>query len=372
MSEYQVYEFAAIDQPLSSQQMAELRGISTRADIGPTHFKNEYQWGNLKADPENLVQEYFDVGLHVANYGIRRLLFRLPKAQIDLLAVEPYFQYDGLSLTTAGKYVVIDICPEGEPDTWDQENEVSMGDLVALRAELLSGDLRPAYLAWLVAVQSQAVDEEEDEPNVPPGLNDLSGAQQAMITFYAISTDLVAAAAEQSTANKDDTEELRKWVAAMSTAKKTEMLLRAVDNPKINLGGELKRMFHEQKPKATEGSGRTVSDLLTAAKTLREKREKVEATAAEKKRQAEKVKRDKHLDALAASLEEKWTELEALIQEVESYKVALPLCLDLKALSERSGGTIDFKERFAAMKKRNPRRTSFFNRWKNAVHSVQK
>ena len=50
MSEYQCYEFVALDRPLTAKQMAELRAVSTRAEISPTRFWNEYQWGELKAD----------------------------------------------------------------------------------------------------------------------------------------------------------------------------------------------------------------------------------------------------------------------------------------------------------------------------------
>ena len=48
MSEHQCYEFVALDRPLTPKQMAELRAISTRAEITPTRFWNEYQWGDLK------------------------------------------------------------------------------------------------------------------------------------------------------------------------------------------------------------------------------------------------------------------------------------------------------------------------------------
>ena len=43
MSEYQYYEFRAIDRPLTSRQMGELRKLSTRAEITPISFTNEYQ-----------------------------------------------------------------------------------------------------------------------------------------------------------------------------------------------------------------------------------------------------------------------------------------------------------------------------------------
>src|SRR5262245_41494990 len=61
--------------------MADLRSISTRAEITPTRFWNEYQWGDLKADPAELLARYFDVHLYFANWGTRRLMFRLPAAR---------------------------------------------------------------------------------------------------------------------------------------------------------------------------------------------------------------------------------------------------------------------------------------------------
>ena len=54
MSEYQYYEFLAIDQPLSNDQVAALRRISSRARITPVSFVNEYHWGDLKASPKDM------------------------------------------------------------------------------------------------------------------------------------------------------------------------------------------------------------------------------------------------------------------------------------------------------------------------------
>ena len=67
MSEYQCYEFIALDRPLSSKEMTELRAISTRAAITPTRFWNEYHWGSLKADPAKLVERYFDAHMYFAD-----------------------------------------------------------------------------------------------------------------------------------------------------------------------------------------------------------------------------------------------------------------------------------------------------------------
>jgi hypothetical protein len=50
MSEYQYYEFQAIDRPLTAKEMDELRSYSTRARITPTSFVNDYSWGDFKGD----------------------------------------------------------------------------------------------------------------------------------------------------------------------------------------------------------------------------------------------------------------------------------------------------------------------------------
>ena len=52
MSEYQYYEFLALDRPLTDEQRAELRKLSSRADITATRFVNEYSYGDFRGSPE--------------------------------------------------------------------------------------------------------------------------------------------------------------------------------------------------------------------------------------------------------------------------------------------------------------------------------
>ena len=56
MSEYQYYDFKAIDHALTKTEMAALRAISTRAVITTTSFTNHYEWGDLKANPLKLLE----------------------------------------------------------------------------------------------------------------------------------------------------------------------------------------------------------------------------------------------------------------------------------------------------------------------------
>src|SRR6266542_6470329 len=120
VSEYQCYEFVALDRRLTAKEMAELRDISTRAEITPTRFWNEYHWGDLKADPAKLLARYFDVHVHFANWGTRRLMLRLPIAAVDNRALGAYLPGDPATLTTVGEHAIVDLCSEvDEPeDDW--------------------------------------------------------------------------------------------------------------------------------------------------------------------------------------------------------------------------------------------------------------
>ena len=61
MSEYQYYEFRAIDRPLTREQIDEVRQFSARAEITATSFVNEYQFGDFNGNPDLLVTKYFDL-----------------------------------------------------------------------------------------------------------------------------------------------------------------------------------------------------------------------------------------------------------------------------------------------------------------------
>ncbi len=83
MSEYQYFEFQAIDRPLSKKEMTELRSYSTRARIAPSSFVNDYSWGNFKGDADAWMDKYFDMFLYIANWGTRILKLRLPDTQMS-------------------------------------------------------------------------------------------------------------------------------------------------------------------------------------------------------------------------------------------------------------------------------------------------
>ncbi len=363
MIEHQCYGFVALDRPLTSEQMAELRAISTRAEITPTRFWNEYQWGSLKADPAKLVERYFDAHMYFANWGTHRLMLRVPVKRVDAKALRPYFVGDAATAKVAGDNIILDLHSEDENPDYYEESQGSLAALAPLRTELMRGDLRVAYLAWLLAVQADDVSKTEAEPPVPAGLSDLTAAQAAMVEFLRIDEDLIAAAAEGSDRESDDRPALRRWVGALTSRAKDEWLARAIEEPDLALGGEMLRAFRAEAKTAHGGRRRTVAELLANVGAHRERRERAEAERAAKATKAAETARNERLNGLATRLDAAWRQLEALVEK-SAYDDAVKLAFDLRDLAKRDGSAVPFAKAFEEMRKRQLRRRGFFERWK--------
>lgn len=373
MSEYRSYEFVALDRPLTAEQMAELRAISTRAEITPTRFWNEYQWGDLKADPRKLVERYFDAHLYFTNWGTRRLILRLPKACVDANALRTYFPEKlTAQLHLAREHVLLDLTSDIEEPEYDEESQGSLAVLASLRTELMSGDLRPAYLAWLLAVQADDINEDAPEPPVPAGLATLSAAQQSMVDFLRIDEDLLEAARAGSAELAPSDGRFRIWVMGLPEEQKDKWLLRAVQKPDLALGAELLRVFRSTtREEKKKGSARTVADLHAVAEKQREVRAEAMRARKKKAQQAAEREKQRRLDDLARDADGTWRRLEELVA-TSAYEEAVKLAKDLRDLSTRKGEPEAFPARFEEMRKRQSRRRGFFDRWRHAITAAER
>jgi hypothetical protein len=370
MSEYQCYEFVALDRPLTQAEMAELRSISTRADIAPTRFWNEYQWGDLKADPKRLLARYFDAFLYFANWASHRFMLRLPASQVDLRQLKPYFPGGPSTLTKVGKHLVVDLWSDSEEpeDDWF-EARGRLGALVPLRAELLQGDMSAAYLAWLLAVQAEDVTRSAKEPPVPAGLREPNASLIALAEFLRIDRDLVAAAAEGSQDDSLNAEALRSWIRSRPAREKDRWLLKAVDDASARIGTDLIVAFRREQPMPPR-KPRTVSALLARADEIRLVREAAEAKQAEKDRRRTDAARKKHLAALTKQRAKAWTRLERLLED-RKYDEAVKLTLDLRDAAVSLGRTDDFETRIAVVREQHARRRGYLDRLKVQLGRVR-
>jgi hypothetical protein len=357
MSEYQCYEFLALDQPLTRKAMTELRSISTRADITPTRFWNEYDWGDLKADPAKLLAQYFDAHLYFANWGTHRFMLRLPATQVDHRVLRAYFPGGAAKLTKTGRHVVLDLLSDSENPEDDMSEGGRLGGLVPLRSALLQGDLSVAYLSWLLAVQSDEVHAGTREPVVPAGLSAPSAPLLAFAEFLRIDRDLLRAAAEGARANNVDAVSLRRWLKAVPTPDKDRWLLRAVCHPQEPPTAEILAAFRQQS-EAAESKGRTVADLRERADEIRKVREREEVQDAARARARGEAARRKRLDALDRQGDQAWIRLDKLV-DIKEYEEAVRLTIDLRDLAQRTDSSATFKVRLDQLRKRHPRRRGY-------------
>lgn len=161
MSEYQYYEFAAIDRPLGRAEMAELRAVSSRAQISPSGFVNHYEWGDLKADLRPLYLGWLagagELPDDEAEPEVPTGLSTLSPAQqalAEFLEVDP----DRLAAAAAGS-APMPQTTEGDDgrldawlDTWPREAMLDVLKLLAQgRGQEAERHVRGRHAAWLKA-----------------------------------------------------------------------------------------------------------------------------------------------------------------------------------------------------------------------------
>ena len=379
MSEYQYYEFRAIDRPLTEQEMASLRAISSRAHITSASFVNVYNYGDFRGNPEALMEKVFDALLYVANWGTHSLMVRLPKRALGSRECAPFRAGENLRVWCKGEHTILCLSVH-EAETGWEEGEGWIDSLLPIRAELLRGDLRALYLGWLVGVQSENVDGDVPEPPVPAGLRDLSPALRSLVQFLDIDSDLLEAAAELSVDQElaDAPSEIlssSSWIATLPEQEKNGLLFRIALGNDPHVGIDLIRRFQEECPDAavtTSPGSRTAGELLAerdrraAERTRRdEERKRLEQ---EREAQHKASERAQYLDALEAREAQSWDQVNTLVatKRQKDYLCAVTLLTDLRDLANRKSGPAIFQERLRRLCTLHASKPSFLRRLKDA------
>jgi hypothetical protein len=379
MSEYQYYEFQAVDRLLTAGEQQELRALSTRARITATSFVNSYQWGNFKGSRSRLVDRMFDLHLYLSNWGSRQFFLRLPKKFIDSAWLSSVLsEVDCVVTRIVGEHLVVEIARD-ELEVEDIDD--GAGQLAAfapLRANILSGDLRMFYLLWLTAVETDTFPDDAPEPL--PGVGPLDGALDAFAAFFQIDADLVAAAAERN--GQAGGEELKKSdidaaIRALSDKERLSLLSRLYDgDPFVGVG--LRRRVHESvaalaciKPQEP----RTVGELRARATEIAAARKRASETAAQverERREAEEAQaRKKRLAAVAARGELVWRDVENEIERrnAAGYDRAKALLVDLRDVATSQERTNEFERRVGALRQQHARKGQFIDRLRSLADS---
>jgi hypothetical protein len=346
MSEHQCVAFRAIDGPVSEENLEYMRRQSSRAEITPFAFDNEYHYGDFGGDALEMMRRGYDIHLHYANFGIRKLLIRFPHGPPDEAAAKPYFAKDSLRFLKdkQGKGGTLCIEPSHEPgdleDLWEIDDLIDR--LAPLRAELLGGDLRPLYLAHLaIACDGEHDPDETKEAPVPAGLGELTSAQRALAELYGLSDGLIAAAAQGAPplgAQGDPRKRHVEWLHGQSQATKDAWLAQMMSDPRSTVRMEILAAFRKGRDVPawpTVRQDRTIAELMAAA---------VEIEKGENRKAAEEAAqlKKKRLAAMKADPAKVLRETEQLVKERtrDSYSKISKLLAELReslAGSDQSG-----------------------------------
>jgi len=379
MSEYQYYEFQAIDKPLSEKDREVLRDISSRAQITSTSFVNEYNYGNFKGDPLKLVEKFFDAFLYVTNWGTHQLMLRIPRKLINLDLASQYCIGDSWTIYEKGDYLIFDFTSETEDYDWE-EGEGYLSPLISLRSDLIRGDYRCLYLAWLFCAQMDEIEDDEKEPPVPANLRNLNASLESFADFMRLDKDLIQVAAENSIAEQklvQNDQKLKIWISGLPNSEKDTIIFRLINDNDPHIGNELFQQFRKtlsiKNTKNNEKASRTVMKLLQKAKAYNKEKDRqiAEQKAKEKARKEKEaaIAREKYLNGLAGRENEIWKKVDSLIltKKPKDYDEAVRLLIDLKDLAKKNNTTYLFKSKLMAIRENHSRKSSFINRIDSAI-----
>ncbi|GER89094.1 hypothetical protein KDW_32560 [Dictyobacter vulcani] len=394
MSEYQYYEFMAVDRPLTGQQLKEVNKLSSHIDASASHAVIEYHWGDFKHDPIVVMRKYFDAFLYWANWGSPQLAFRFPHGALpaDLLN-----DFDCDAFVTFSKQQEYDILhfDFGQYEAEDEWHEYELGSFIAIRNELLEGDLRSLYIAWLASqdmmrdyedeeeeYEAEEEDDEEEEGNeddeanigpiVPPGLNQLTAAQQELMVLLRVPSALVGAAALYSDdARLAPADDFMDWVQRLPRERCDNYLVRLANNePGLSrlLVRELRDANqHVQSEQTSRETRVPFTELLTKVEAI-EAKEELERQARERQGRMDRLQYVHfHQDELWKRVDEG-----AMRQTSTGYDQALSLLVELRDVADEYKEVQEFQTRFNTWIQSHLRRPALIERLKKNKFTIPK
>jgi len=371
MSEYQRYEFMTFDRPLTRAQLDAVDALSSHIEASSTHALIEYHWGNFKHDPIKVLHEFFDGFLYWANWGSPELAFRFPHGILPAELIEGYDLDEFVTFTQHPDYDLLDI-HFGEMEAPGEWIDYELGSLIAIRDELMEGDLRALYIVWLASQHLfGGYDEEEEEdweisvPPVPPGFSKLTAAQQALAELLQVPHELLVAAARHSSAALPAPDpDFVAWVELLPQARRIDYLVRLAHNePGLSrlLIREL-RELGQGKTRATPSPGEhvTYATLLAESKAIKARLER-------EKREQERLARQRHLQVIHDHQDDYWHQVDLAVTRSTGtgYDEAARVLNELREAAEQFKESQEFQTRFRAWVQPHLRRPAFVKRLQN-------
>jgi len=371
MSEYQYYEFAAIDGPISDEGLRYARGCSSRANVSRVRWQNTYAFGDFHGSVDTLLNHY-DAHFYIASWGTVRLGLAFPKGTIAPEVIQHYLRggeryEDTLSLKEVGNRCIVWWERNEEGGSGWTEGEGLIDQLIGVREELMRGDYRALFLGWLADFDPDEWRDPEDGavvmPPIPGGLDHLSPALGALIKRFPVDRAALAVAAGLSQANTPDRIPIAAVLERLSAPEMRALLARVAEGGGSGVMTELNRLTY---PRVQIPVGQAMRCMDFAAKTIetREGWRKKEVEAAAAKRQGEAEVRTQHLASIMQRADTVWSRIDPLMDQkiASAYDQAAAQLQELRDAYAQAGDIGGFQQKLNGFRLRYSNRPAMLRR----------
>jgi len=374
VSEYQYYEFAAIDGPICDEGLRYARGCSSRANVSRVRWQNTYTFGDFHGSVDTLLR-YYDAHFYIANWGTVRLGLALPKGSITSEAIQSYLrggERDEHTLTVKeiGNRCIV-WWERNEEGGWGwTEGEGLIDQLIEVRAELMRGDYRALFLGWLADFDPDEWRHPKDGavvmPPIPAGLDQLSSALTALIKHFPVDRDAFAVAAGLSQASTPDRVSIDAVLESLSVSRIRALLARVAEGGGSGVMAELNRLTFPQ-VHIPVGQAMRCTDFAAKIIAAREVRHKSEAEAAAAKRQRETGLRKQHLASIMKRADTLWSGLDSLMDQriASAYDQAAAELKELRDAYAHAADIGGFQQKLAGFRRQYSNRPAILRRIAN-------
>ena len=368
MSEYQYYEWQTEDRLLTEAEQEAVCKLSSHIEVSASRAVVTYSYGDFKHEPRTVLARFFDAHLYLANWGSRRLLFRFPGGLVNREAISAYCVPELITFGTVSGFDILDMDLGEEEGDWI-EPEGSLSGLLSLRSDIIQGDYRSLYLAWLktqsvqVGYLTRERKSHASKPPVPAGLKQLSPALKRFVKQFDVPAYLIEAASEHSPALAKTVETDFRPLAAQLTRDECDGFLCRFAQGDTSAGAELKRRLLAFVPPLPSAPEERI-----AFDELMKRAEALEAEHKERRKQQARKKHEAEMRDLAVVEEDVWRQVVAQVntKQTKGYDVAVCMLKKLAQLAEFNGAKAEFRRRVAELGERYSRLPGFLSRLQQA------
>ena len=369
MSEYQCYQFDAIDRILTPAQRREVGELSSHISVSASSAMVEYHYSDFKHDPIKVLKRYFDLYSYESNWGVQRLVFRFNKSAIDLETISRFELDEWLAVAVEENQVLIDCYLDENYDhelNYDYDGSgfadfhSSRSYFVSFYQDIIGGDYRSLCLWWLKAAELSGAEETGETVMIPDGLGDLQDVHWTLIRFLGLDDDLLVAAQSNSRKMKNKSRsqgsEIVQLLPLLSEVEYRKYLEKFLcQNPssvRAELVNKLRKKGKLATPQAEKDGAQVVrfSDLVETANRITQERQRQE----EEERRRRK---EEYVQELRIHQERMWNKVTEFIERKKTkyYEYAILTLSALKFLAEYEDQLFLYFQKADAIAERYPR-----------------